>query len=101
MCVTIETADQYVQDSGDWPRSWGDLEREGPRSGNPVSPQDWDRIRSGVEVDFTLDLDSVNTADPKTFQAIRSKPPCGSAYAWDLGRLLQTIAARNAKRKPE
>lgn len=101
MSLTLETVEQFVQDTGDWPRSWDDLERVQLRSGHSISPQNLDQIRSGVEVDFTLNLDSVNTAEPNAFGAIRPKPPCFDAYEWRIKSLLQTIAARNAKRKPE
>jgi len=100
MSLTLETVDQYVQDFGDWPRSWGDLERARPRSGNSISAQELERIRNWVEVDFTLNLDSVNTADPNAFQAIRPKPPCFEDYDWRIRGLLQTIAARHTKPKP-
>ncbi len=100
MSIALEAVDQFVRDTGDWPRSWADLERQRPRSGEPTPPEEWGRIRRWIEVDFTLNLDSVNTADPNAFQAIRPKPPYYDDYEWRIKSLLQTIAARNAKRKP-
>lgn len=75
-----------------WPRSWDELAVSPPREwGQYRWPDDVDKIRQFVIVDFAADLDAVAAATPATFTAVQ---PNGVCYEVWRGHAAEPLLAR-------
>lgn len=100
--VTV-VLNKYVEREGRWPRSWEDL-----RTVNSVSrwgmyswPEDWEKVREYVIVDFDLDAATVAGQAVEEFNGVK---PIGAYYPFkDLGYTAELIetARRKAPGQPE
>lgn len=83
-CITTtDILEQYVKVTGQWPSSWNDLQQtveSAKYCGIHRWPDDVSKIQGFVYVDFDADLESLATASPKSFDAVRPIGPCYSSY---------------------
>lgn len=83
-CITTtDILEQYVKVTGQWPSSWNDLQQtveSAKYDGIHRWPGDVSKIQGFVYVDFDADLESLATACPKSFDAVRPIGPCYSSY---------------------
>jgi hypothetical protein len=83
----------YVQEHGQWPTSWKNVESVPVKHGKYSWPDDMDDIKNiddFVTIDFSLSLDQVAKQRGKSFTAIQSKD---AAHPGSYHRVLQLLDA--------
>ena len=70
----------YIDESGEWPRNWDDLEDiKGIHSGPVEWPKDDEYVKDNVAIDFDVTVDEVAVLDYDDIMCIR---PLGNAYSF-------------------
>jgi hypothetical protein len=102
--VIMLAANGYLQEHGQWPSSWKDVESCPIKHGRYSWPDDMDDIKNiedFVTIDFSLPLDEIGKQQGKGFTAIRSKDAANpGSFRYKL-LLLDTIHKLQAKATQE
>jgi len=98
MYATADAAravENFVRERRRWPTSWQELEsmpRPSATGGAAlVAPEDWDEMRTYVEIDFSLTLGAVANQPEQDFDAIKPIGPVAASYRSALDPLIQTV----------
>ena len=98
-CTAASAVEEYVNNRGEWPNSWGDLEADYAAVGNQSPPQDgWDEIRTYVDINFSLTLDQVAGETIHNFDAITPNGVIWGGYEGAFERVLN-IAQKKVQEK--
>lgn len=68
--------DKYVGKKGKWPASWEDLTTVSSRNAMYSWPEDWEKVRLHVSVDFEADPAKLAKQSVAEFDAIKPVGPC-------------------------
>ncbi len=102
--LTTVVVDKYVAREGKWPRSWDDLRTVSSVNAPTMYswPEDWQKVRLYVTVDFDADPATLATQTVEEFDAIR---PIGPSYPYKqyghVADLLNTLKKSTSSRQEQ
>jgi len=98
MCLSVVLVQKYIERSGEWPKSWKDLESVSDvEVGMFVWPRDSVEIQKDVEINFHVTISDVASQESDVFDAIKPRVPAYRSYKGYVYSLIET--ARKMERE--
>jgi hypothetical protein len=91
MMLTVAVVQKYVEKSGEWPKSWKDLESvSNLEVGMLAWPRDFIEIQQDVEINFNVTLSEVASQEADTLDVIKPRVPAYGSYRNSFYSLIET-----------